>query len=203
MVLFIGTFFLFPLTLSTLPYLFSLFLKQSHQSHGPVESISSWLLFHTSTLSIHSITLSSTSVGAWSIFICLTASRSRLFLLFFWSGFTFPTPSCFFPHINHEPLPSLHIIIFGAVQYLSHQSSTPPNWQLLLQLVYLKFHSLLPPTQTKSLHHHIHPLATTSLTLLPSPPSPIHVGFFSPWGSSVGFIILQNDFMLTITDIPL
>lgn len=102
------------------------------------------------------------------------------FLLFFWSGFTFPTPSCFFPHINHEPLPSLHIIIFGAVQYLSHQSSTPPNWQLLLQSVYLKFHSLLPPTQTKSLHHHIHLLATTSLTLLPSPPSPIHVGFFSP-----------------------
>lgn len=201
MVLFIGTFFLFPLTLSTLPYLFSLFLKQSHQSHGPVESISSWLLFHTSTLSIHSITLSSTSVGAWSIFICLTASRSRLFYYFF--GLVSRFPSCFFPHINHEPLPSLHIIIFGAVQYLSHQSSTPPNWQLLLQSVYLKFHSLLPPTQTKSLHHHIHPLATTSLTLLPSPPSPIHVGFFSPWGSSVGFIILQNDFMLTIKDIPL
>lgn len=77
----------------------------------------------------------------------------------------------------------LRVIIFGAVQYLSHQSSTPPYWQLLLQSVYLKplkFHSLLPPTQTKSLHHHIHPLATTSLTLLPSPPSPIHIGFFSP-----------------------
>lgn len=90
MVLFIGTFFLFPLTLSTLLYLFSLFLKQSHQSHGPVESISSWLLFHTSTLSIHSITLSSTSVGTWSIFICLTASRSRLFYYFFGLVSRFP-----------------------------------------------------------------------------------------------------------------
>lgn len=131
-------------------------------------------------LTLHPLNHSFLYFSGRLIHLYVSLPPALAFLLFFWSGFTFPTPSCFFPHINHElPLPSLRVIIFGAVQYLSHQSSTPPYWQLLLQSVYLKplkFHSLLPPTQTKSLHHHIYPLATTSLTLLPSPPSPI----FSP-----------------------
>lgn len=69
---------------SSFHYLFLLSLKPIHQSHGPVEAISSRLLSHTSSLLVPSITPSvSTSLHAWSIFIRLAAFLPRLSSVFY------------------------------------------------------------------------------------------------------------------------